>query len=83
MISFDKQKMNAPKIERERFCVKQWLAEAKEQRDKHAILLMDGEEARAVFNGFLFLDELLKRKRQHFDQLSNPYHRVLSKAEVS
>jgi hypothetical protein len=58
------------------------VTQAKKFMEEHAILLMDGEEARAVFNGYFLFDQLLKRKRQHFDQLSNPYHRVLSGAEI-
>jgi hypothetical protein len=58
------------------------VAEARELRKNRAIILMDGDEARAVFNGYITFDELLRRKRQHFDQLSNPYYRVLPRREI-
>jgi hypothetical protein len=59
------------------------IAQARELRAQHAILLMNGDETRAVFNGHLPFDELLRLKRQHFDQLSDPYHQVIPTGEIS
>jgi hypothetical protein len=49
----------------------------KEYKDTKAILLMDGDEVRYVFGGQMNFDEVMRRKRAHFDQLSEPYFRVV------
>lgn len=43
-------------------------------RERKAILLMDGDEVRAVFDGRINFDEILTLKRTWFDQFSEPYH---------
>lgn len=53
---------------------KQAAAEARKDR---IILLMDGDEARAVLEGRMNFDEVLTRKRSYFDQRSGTYYRVL------
>lgn len=50
---------------------------AKELRNARAILLMDGEEVRALFDLQQNFDDVVARKRLHFDQRSEPYHRVI------
>lgn len=50
---------------------------ASEIRKERTILLTDGDEARAVFEGRINFDEVITRKRIYFDQYSESYHRVL------
>ncbi len=56
---------------------------AKELRAAKAILLMDGDEAEMILNGRLTFDELMTRKRLHFDKFSDPYHRIAFVPEAS
>ena len=56
---------------------------ARELRSQKTILLMDGEEVRALFNLQLNFDDVMSRKRLHFDQRSEPYHRVVIPSEAA
>ena len=40
------------------------------------LILIDGEEIRAVVNKQINFDELLTRKRLHLDKYSDPYHKL-------
>jgi hypothetical protein len=53
------------------------ISKAKELKGTKPVLLMDGEEAAAVFNGHILFDEVIARKREGFDRLSQPYYRIL------
>lgn len=57
------------------------IGRVRELRDQKVILLMDGTEVRAVFGLQLNFDDVIARKRQHFDQRSEPYHRVVIDVE--
>lgn len=52
------------------------VAKAATYRADREILLMDGEELRAILNGCPSFDEAIRCKRQYFSIESNPYHRV-------
>ncbi|MEO8382013.1 MAG: restriction endonuclease [Acidobacteriota bacterium] len=54
----------------------QAIGRAHELRKDKAILLMDGDEARLVFNREINFDTVISLKRQYFNQRSEPYHRV-------
>lgn len=54
------------------------VAVARERASSKAILLMDGKEVEAVFEGWLDFEAVLSEKRTHFDAKSNPYHRVVT-----
>jgi hypothetical protein len=57
--------------------------QAREYKSSRPILLMDGEEASAVFNGYIRFDEVITRKRQGLHQLSDPYYRIMPRGEVA
>lgn len=59
------------------------IGRTREQRGQKAILLMDGTEVRTVFSLQLNFDDVMARKRQYFDQCSEPYHRVVLGAEAA
>lgn len=56
---------------------------ARELRGQKVMVLMDGEEVRALFDLQLNFDDVMIRKRLHFDQRSEPYHRVVIPAEAA
>lgn len=62
---------------------KQAIGRAWEYRKEKAIILIDGEEARMVFNRQINFDALISVKRQYFNHLSEPYHKVAREAEGS
>jgi adenylylsulfate kinase-like enzyme len=49
---------------------------ARQMCNQKAILLIDGDEVRAVVDRRINFDELLRRKRLHFDRCSDPYHHI-------
>jgi hypothetical protein len=53
------------------------VAAAREKAALRPILLADGDEIEAVFEGWLNLDTLLTEKRAHFDSHSDTYYRVV------
>jgi hypothetical protein len=55
---------------------------AREFRGQKPILLMDGVETTSLFEGKIRFDELICQKRLRFDQLSDPYHRVILAMEA-
>lgn len=58
------------------------VAKARELRGTKAIILVNGEEIRSVFKGEINFDDLMTRKRLHFDQRSEVYHRVAPVKEL-
>jgi tetratricopeptide (TPR) repeat protein len=50
---------------------------ASQYRERKAMLLMDGDEARSVFEGRVNFDEIITMKRAWFDQYSESYHRCV------
>jgi hypothetical protein len=59
------------------------ISTAKEYRKQAAILLMDGVETKLLFTNQINFDDLMARKRLHFDQRSDPYHRVSTVPEAA
>lgn len=59
------------------------IGRAREFRTQKVILLVDGDEIRALFNLQLNFDDVMARKRLHFDQRSEPYHRVVVPSEAA
>lgn len=54
------------------------IGRAREFRGQKVILLMDGSEARALFELQLNFDEVINQKRRHFDQRSEPYYVIVA-----
>jgi hypothetical protein len=59
------------------------ISKARELMNTKAILLMDGDEAAAVFNGHIRFDDVIVRKRQNLDQLSDPYYRTVAEERIT
>jgi hypothetical protein len=53
----------------------------RELRGQKVLLLMDGEEIRILFNLQVNFDDVMWRKRLHFDQRSEPYCQIVSLLE--
>jgi tetratricopeptide (TPR) repeat protein len=60
----------------------QAIGRAREMRQQKAIILMDGDEVRWLFQLQINFDILLMRKRLHFNQRSEPYHKTSLVAEA-
>lgn len=56
---------------------------AKIETGYKVVLLPDGTEVHAVFGLQLNFDDIMAGKRQHFDQRSGPYHRVVVGIEAA
>lgn len=59
------------------------IGRAREIRNQKVVLLVDGGEIRALFGLQLTLDDMMTRKRLHFDQRSDPYYRTGIPAEAA